>query len=289
MEKIPNQKSEAFESERSPQVEVEPLDAELFERFKELYFEDYEYLSGDATHRKEQKEAFVNGEIENPALDYPKLEDFDFEGREQALLELKADALAHENEVVAEAYRWRINEMIAQVRMLKAAHEGQDHRFARYSEFVYGKPSEEAFEYDKAQFQRIRGKALASEDEERIAAVTQIDELLGNMEPRNNTSSVAEAFPEKPEDDRVQLNTGQLKDLFTAALVEHDLDDWEVVVDEEGARASISVSQETKTVHIPNDEQVGLRRKPLSLVKAKAMIAHEIEVHAKRRKKRRTK
>jgi hypothetical protein len=57
----------------------EALDADLYASFEKLFFEDYEYLGGRAKVREKQKKSFCENEIENPTLDYPSLEDFNFE------------------------------------------------------------------------------------------------------------------------------------------------------------------------------------------------------------------
>jgi hypothetical protein len=65
--------------EKTPGSTVEQLDAQWFSRLRDEIFEDYEKLSGNGAYREEQKRAFLAGEIEVPVLDYPELENFDFD------------------------------------------------------------------------------------------------------------------------------------------------------------------------------------------------------------------
>jgi len=52
-----------------------PLDEVLYERFKELgAMQGYEYLDGDKNAREAQKRLFLSGEVQNPQLDYPKID-----------------------------------------------------------------------------------------------------------------------------------------------------------------------------------------------------------------------
>jgi hypothetical protein len=94
-----------------------PLDAVIYERFKEFgAMQAYEYLDGDKAAREVQKKSFLSGEIENPKLDYPKIDLSLLESRENQLLDLKADILKDEpNETVKQVYRWKINEKIAEI------------------------------------------------------------------------------------------------------------------------------------------------------------------------------
>jgi len=125
------------------------LDTQWQRRFEQAgSFQAYEYLDEEKADREEQKRQFLAEEIENPTLDYPNLNPEDLDKKEQALLVLKKDVLATEfNPTVMQAYRWRLNEKIAEVRLLKAVANHEMRRFKRYGEFVYGKPNPEIFAY----------------------------------------------------------------------------------------------------------------------------------------------
>lgn len=139
---------------------IEALDLRWYERYDDLAsFGMPEMLVGDKELRDEQKEAFLNGEIDHPTLDLPRIDLEDLEQREQGLLFLKEKIILEEpNDVVKQAYRWRINEKIAQLRMLRAAKQGDMRRFERYNHFIYGKPSQEIYAYT---VQTIRDQAEA--------------------------------------------------------------------------------------------------------------------------------
>ncbi len=130
-------------------IETTTVDAKWYPQFEEAgAFEDYEFLGGDKAHRNEQKMQFMAGEIANPTLDYPKLDIDNLNNREKILLELKYRILEEEpNEIIKQSYRWKINEKIAEIRMLRATASGDMRRFQRYSEFIYGKPSLDVFVY----------------------------------------------------------------------------------------------------------------------------------------------
>ncbi len=278
----PSENEKRNEQDRSL-LDVPALDEELYGKFSELYFDDYEYLSGSPQFRNEQKKLFLAGEIRNPELDYPRLVAFDFVGREAAMIALKEESIRHENRAVSQAYQWRINEMLAQLRMLRATYDKDDRQFARYSEYVYGRPSETVFEYDKAQYHRVRDKALASGDSERISAANELEGLLGDMSRRLQRSNFSEAFPNAAGIDIEKVSAKEALALFIEAVKELGLDEWSVVLDESGERTDFSVSQEYKTAYIPGDEVLSQRKSILTKEKVKALIEHELATHALRR------
>ena len=57
------------------QLQPEQVDSSWYGRFARYgSFQAYEYLDGDKRYREEQKDKFLKGEIENPLLDYPKID-----------------------------------------------------------------------------------------------------------------------------------------------------------------------------------------------------------------------
>jgi hypothetical protein len=136
-----------FEAPNSHKESVsgQPLDAKWYSRFEKIgSFQSYEYFHGDKKEREKQREVFISGQEENPTLDYPDLNHEKISSLESELFTLKKDILSEEgNEVVRQVYRWKINEKLAEVRLLKSAAYGDMRRFRRYSEFIYGNPSQE--------------------------------------------------------------------------------------------------------------------------------------------------
>jgi hypothetical protein len=277
----------AFTSHPSEQYAV---DEHLFNRFADIAtFQAYEYLGGSSAYRKEQKAKFLNGEIRNPELDYPELDMNKLDDLEAELLTQKVDLLGNEqNETVKQVYRWRLNEKIAEARLLKATLNGDMRRFARYSEFVYGMPSKEAFEYTVARIREKAQGALSSENDElRRAAEVLLAEL---PEVKMDTERAL------PEEDALELAHRQvleefsdvinlpvdgdeieaegIKEAFEQAIEHLKGDGWDVVIDPDAS--NISINQERKTARIPEDRRV-------SKDKLIGLLVHEIGTHIARR------
>lgn len=283
----PLQKKVGRESAANPPA----LDKKWYSRFEEIgAFQAYEYLDGDSAVRAKEKEAFLSGEKNNPDLDYPRLEEGALLAKEQELLDLKEKILSKEkNEVVKNVYRWRLNEKIAENRLLLAAATGDMRRFKRYSEFIYGKPSKEIFEYTlkkvREELEGIaaqngdpliqeetarlldglpdggHGQAMDSPDKARLSTIKdQTERELGNI---LNIPDSAE-----------KLSDEEIRASFESALQSLSADGWIAVIDPK--RTGISVNQERKAVQVPPD-----RKMPAA--ELKGLIAHEIGTHTARR------
>lgn len=268
--------------ERIPQSAVEQLDAQWFDRLRDEIFEDYEKLSGNGTYREEQKRAFLAREIEVPALDYPQLEQFDFQTKESTLLALKEDVLHEErNPVVQKIYRTKINEMLASVRMLAAAKDGNDKKFSRYCEFIHGKPTGEntayVFEAVQDKFANVRNPLP-----EQIEAAARLTALMSDFPEEVPKGAVTrDILPEGSDIKGYVENAAEAVECMQQVLDELQIDDWKIVVDSEKGLSNFSVSQEYKTVNVPSDEQIKSRK--LTKKKLAGLVEHELKTHIVRR------
>lgn len=271
---------ESYQPE-TPKKAPEALDDKWYARFEKIAaFQDYEYLTGDKKFRESQKENFLAGKIENPILDYPELEKLNFSEKENALLELKKDILENEpHDLVRQLYRWRINEKIAELRMLRSSSLGNDKRFSRYAEFIYGKPEKEIYEYTLSQIKKIIDEKISAADPDINSAAKRLNkelfESLMNNETQINPREYG--FPKlKSLKEDKGCSTEEIKMAFEDALKNYQLDGWQIIIDTEGRFQNINVRQESKEIRIPE----GRKEKETNL---KALIEHEVGTHVKRR------
>lgn len=274
-------------------VEVTPrLDTQWYSRFEEAgSFAAFELLNGDKVYRNEQRTKFISDEIENPVLDYPELDPENLIKREQELLTLKRDVLTGEqNEIVRQVYRWRINEKIAELRMLQAASRGDMRRFRKYSEFIYGKPSPEIFTYTVQSLRLELEQYLDSENPELQKVAEELTILLPqDLEVVKVFSLPTEGIIQLAQKRTLQeigalvnipeisgtLQAEDIKETFKQALQTLRSEGWQVVIDTSSA-TGISVSQEKKEVKVPESRKMLFN-------KLRTLIAHEIGTHVARR------
>lgn len=259
------------------------LDEELFEEFQALYFDDYEYLAPSAKNKEKNKTNFLAEKIENPTFIYPNLYTFDFIEKEKGFKNLKQQAAKHESHIVRDAYAWRTDEMLDQIKMLRAARDGNDNQFTKYSGIIYGNPSPEIFEYDKFIVVKALEKARASNDQNRINAAYKLEKLIGDLSYGKSLEEKFSLLPKPIEDNGKILNASEIKSMFENALEELSIANWTIAIDKTGEKVNLSADQETKTINIPDNNHLSNRAKKTTATNIKALIAHELKTHALRR------
>jgi hypothetical protein len=267
-------------------------DEQLYESFKQIgSFEAYEYLSGNSDYRKELKRQFISGEIQNPQLDYPDINLDALENTEDKLLAMKKQLLLNEqNEVVKQTYRWRLNEKIAETRMLKAVATNDMYRFRHYSEFIYGKPSLDIFAYTINSIRTNAEKAIASGNQNASQAATDLLQSLPKMDSPKITDIPDETTVNYAHEQTVnelgglinvpsdvdEFDAVQIQEVFNSGLEQVGDPNWKVIVDEKTSQTGISVSQEKTQVTIPSKRKV--KKEKLA-----RLVVHEIGTHIARR------
>lgn len=269
-----------------------PLDQLWYERFKPTgSFQAYEYLDGDKQTRDREKQRFLGGEIENPTLDYPRLDSQELTKIEQQLLSLKKDLVVGESDpTVRQLYRWKLNEKIAEVRLLQAAKTEDMRRFRRYSQFIYGDPQPEIFNYTVNRIRNQARRSLQTTDSPLRQAATALLEILPGGKPaaagydlpapdtvssaRSQTLVEMSALINIP-DTQEMLTAAEIKTAFDRALEILGGQGWQVVVDQ-SSKTGVSVDQESQQVKVPQSRRV-------SREKLQGLIVHEIGTHVARR------
>ena len=292
------------------------VDAELHQRLTKInQLSSYEYFNGTREHalintpiddekelisgvrEKTKQDFFANPEI-NPHLSYPTLKKFNATAKEGEYLQFKN--FLKESTVIDPAikkiYLWKVNEKIAENRMLQAAQVGDDRRFTRYSQFIFGKPDKEIFRYTIGTVLLAAQKALhATKD---VLVLKAAERLLATLQDSQHTTQdftfdhtsiekglylqhTDERF-HKPSFSAKQKGVGpersysdvEIARAFTTYLQQHHLDNWRVVIDD--TKTAISISSVKNQIFVPKDRIVGEKY-------LQGLIAHEIGVHALRR------
>ncbi len=278
------------------QHERTPLDAKRYPRFLEVgAFQAYTYLDGDAEWRQMQKELFFCGTNTHPILDYPYIDAVKLAQWEQWLNSLKEDIVAQEtNDAVKRAYVWKINEKLAEIKLLEATLAWDDREFQKQTEFIYGKPSIEVFADDCqvlgeliARCQSADWPSYVQKVGEQLAKRMPASDLLSQARPlphnllidhvRQNTISAMHKLFTAPLDDTENMiyTAEQIKLAFVQSLKALHITGWRVDI-VTTSKSTISVNHEQKTILIPQERK-------LSPSKLQQLIIHEIGTHVLRR------
>ena len=144
----------------------------------------------------EKKRFYASGQAYNPNL-CPDADTVDWDQLdkvEQAAQGFKQDLKGIEaDDDLKQAYRYRINEILGNARMVRAAAAGDMHRFAAYNAFVYGPPRSEVFGGAAASLCEAADAQLLSPN----ASVQKAAErVLVFLEGHRGDSSVIQPSPE---------------------------------------------------------------------------------------------
>ncbi|HSX15981.1 MAG TPA: hypothetical protein VLF40_04280 [Candidatus Saccharimonadales bacterium] len=127
-----------------------PVDGALWEPYSNAGFVGFDtsgmLLPTADVVAEERSQFYASGRQQNPDLRPRGLD-------EKALAEQETLAEAYKLTVhdwdgdpgLRQIYLWRVNENIANMRMVRAAAAGDDRRFEAYNAFIYGKPRQEVF------------------------------------------------------------------------------------------------------------------------------------------------
>ncbi len=277
------------------------LDQKWYERLEKLgSFQTYEYLNGDKARRMVEKKAFLESNDSNPDLDYPKIDLDALKQVDANLMTMKQDLLSQEENLnIRQLYRWKLNEKLAEVRMLQAVANKDSRRFYRYSRFIYGEPSADIFAFTISNI-RSKIQAFLEKDNNIESLKLAAKDLLESLPEVNNERSDDDLGLTLPSEEvfsvvgresiqllnSLQANSNEhpssqkitpaeIQNVFEKALSNlPNSDDWSVIIDD-SSRSAISVDQENKTLNIPNKEY--------TYSKIISLIVHEIGTHISRR------
>lgn len=294
------EKSYPEPTDQDIQSSPEPLDEKWCQQLNELNIAAYDYLVPDKASIEDQKKKFLDGEIDIPEFNYAKLDPEILGELERVVEQFKSSIEIRpperaveikdkeETEVAKQAYHWRINQLIASVRMLQASAAKDDRKFQRYSEFVFGEPQGEIYQYI---LEYTRGMITQASDkgEDLAVAAAELDQVLPVMEtggnevkePSEEIFEMASVQTKKEVESLLDIEVGdELTDEdiaqgFNSALEKIEAAGWVSKVDHESGRVAISVDSKKKIIHVPENRKM-LKDEFYELV------AYEIGTHIRR-------
>jgi hypothetical protein len=174
------------------------LDEALFAQYEDeqMWQEDlgFDIFEADQAHINQQKELFYlgreRGEVAIPDL-RPQIasEDRSKLGEIKAKLTSFKHSLKfalHNDPEVRQAWRWRINEDIANVNMVEAACDGKPESFRAYNAFIYGNPDREIFGGVSDWYAGDAEQTIHDERPEIVEAAITVLRALGNSRGDKN-------------------------------------------------------------------------------------------------------
>lgn len=254
------------------------LDERWFESVRAIgsQIDESEWLHRYVHISEEERDQFLNSEIENPQFLYKKSSQK--KATLQDIQQLRIEIEAKEKDaVVLDLYSHKLQKMEQRSALLQTLTEHNDAQFYQASVKLYGKPKKKYFSYVA---QQITALCLAGQVENPTAA-KRLKRIVSKIDQSANDIS-ADILPPVVETGKVIASVDEVKRIFQATLDRLEIKDWTLQVDTDSTRNRFSVSPYSRTVHIPNQAQLLLRPKKLTDVQTQALAEHEIGVHARR-------
>ncbi len=256
----------------------EKLDEKLFPRLREAtgHVDEAVWLSGHTRISHEERDQFINNEIENPRFTYrrgskanlipEKIEEFQSYIRESDV-----------HSVVADLYERKLGRELVRNALIDSSLNGQDENFFKLSSDLYGKPKKKYFSYVASQLKILCAdhQETCPEQTKRLLKVVskistdEVDIDVSVLPPPNNSGVLIESVD-------------QVEKIFSETLKRLKIDDWSIQTDDTSARTTFAVEVARKNIYIPGHNQLLTRKPGLTDLKIKALAEHEIGVHVRR-------
>lgn len=266
-----------------PMQNTRAIDAGLIDDFMPFTVQDYESLR--YTNDRSVKDAFIAGDLPEPHLRYSDVEILGVKDRLERLAEFESVVLAHGDERVRRAYVPRIEEVRHKYHLLEAAGAGDDVRVFEMSRLMYGAPRKEYFQYAlsllSTRIDRVRA-GFGTRD--RVAHALDMLTSLVNAGGAGVPLWAVHTFPPMAHElEGSALTAREIRDACEQAFLRFGISDWHAVIDAPGERTTFNTNQTLRTVFIPSDEDIQLRKYVLTRQRVDALLAHEVGTHVVRR------
>lgn len=239
-------------------------------------FDEAVWLQDHVRIAHEEREQFLNNDIENPLFTYssqiPRIEYVErVDTFSQHLQNSKAPA------VVIDLYERKFEKQKLRNSLIAASVERKDKHFFEVSCSLYGKPRIKYFSY-------VSKRVLDLCHEQKSAfpgSARRLRKVLAKINSKDNDIDVTVLPPLVTDGTPITL-AKEVEKIFREVLDRCDIKDWAIKIDGEGMHSRFSVNPYTKVILIPSDEQLQNRLKPLIDVHVYALAEHEIGVHVRR-------
>lgn len=241
-----------------------------------IAFDEAEWLSDHLRIGNEERESFLNNEIENPRFVYrAQTAQAGYQERidvlSQALKQSKVPA------VVVDLYQKKLDLLLLRSNLVGASLTGNDENFFAASVGLYGQPRQKYFSYVAKRVMVL----CRNQKEKHPGATRRLQKALGRV----NSSDVdidVDVLPPVIKEGVLIKSVSEVEMIFKEVLARYEIEGWSVVVDHTGNRRIFATNMQLKRIIIPSEKHLFSRSAKITDVHALALAEHEIGVHARR-------
>jgi len=223
----------------------------------------------------EEKELFLNNEIENPKFVHKKSPEFVSSVND--IRKIRTQIQSQEKDaVVLDLYEHKLETLEYRNAFLLALIEQNDTDFYHASVQLYGKPKKKYFSYVAKQITALCKKAHEHEPE----VAKRLKRVVSKID-QSNVDISADILPPMVETGSKITTESEVKEIFQTTLDRLKIEGWTIQV-AGPMRTRFAVSPSSQVVHIPNHAQLLKRPRKLTDIHIAALAEHEVGVHARR-------
>jgi len=238
--------------------------------------DDGQWFQKNVHITEEERDLFLNNDIENPQFLYNKRTPPPCSA--EPIAQLRAEMAKDEkNAVVVDLYEHKLRKIEERSALLNALADHDDKRFYQASAQFYGKPKKKYFSYVAKQI-----TALCKNSQEQNPVVAKRLKRIVSKIDQSDKDISADILPPLVAEGKVVASVDEVKRIFQATLDRLEIADWTVKIDSESSRSNFAVSPYSRVIHIPNQAQLLLRPKKLTDTQIMALAEHEVGVHVRR-------
>lgn len=250
----------------------------IFQSFRAISTEldESQWLGDHIRIAQEERELFINNEIENPKFAYKQQVPKPDYAQQLATLEndIKNSST---HAVVVELYQRKIEKQRVRNLLISASLDGRDADFYQLSTDLYGKPRQKYFSYVAKRLTDLADKTKGQHP----VKSKQLKKLVSKI----STDSVdidVDILPPPVPADRLIRSISEVVEIFQQTLDRCGISGWSLEVDGTTRRTRFSVNPFKRVVYIPCEAQLLSRSKKLARIHVEALAEHEVGVHARR-------
>ncbi|MCA9357107.1 DUF1704 domain-containing protein [Candidatus Nomurabacteria bacterium] len=240
------------------------------------YFDEDEWLLDNLKIKYEEKEQFLNNEIENPQFKYRQLTPHvDYTLRLDEFYYCMNQSQAPS--VVLDLYSRKLEKQLLRNALIAASISKDDESFFRASCSLYGKPKKKYFSYVAKRLLML----CESKGETHKGSVRRLKKVASKINHTQVDIDVT-MLPSPITTGRQIKSVKEVENIFKSTLERCEIVDWSVQVDETNTRTIFAVNPQKKTIFVPSEEKIFSRPKVMTDVAVQALAEHEVGVHARR-------
>lgn len=239
-------------------------------------FDETVWLQDHIRISHEERELFLDNEIENPRFTYrPQTASINYSDRFD-ILNLALDK-SKTHAVVIDLYKRQIEKQKQRNDLIAASLAGNDKLFFQASSKLYGKPQKKYFSYVAKRLLELCHENKSTHP----GSVRRLRRVMAKITTNGYDVDVS-MLPPVVKTGKIITSALDVESIFQSTLNRCGVEGWTIQIDKKETSNRFSVRPFSKIISIPADKQLFSRPNPLTDVHVQALAEHEIGVHVRR-------